>query len=64
MIDQHPEVRGYLGTTPATLAVPLREIGQELVRLAAAWCAGQEPPSLTRVPMRWTSGTTLAQPMN
>ncbi|MEM1098609.1 MAG: substrate-binding domain-containing protein [Planctomycetota bacterium] len=59
VIDQYPEVPSMLGVQPATLEVPLVEIGRTLVRLAAGWVEDQAPPSLTKLPMVWRDGDTL-----
>ncbi|MEM1026633.1 MAG: GntR family transcriptional regulator [Planctomycetota bacterium] len=62
MIDQYPDVPKMLGFRPATLEVPLEEIGRTLVRLAADWVAGKKPRSLTKLPMRWIPGESLGSP--
>ncbi|MEM7576950.1 MAG: GntR family transcriptional regulator [Planctomycetota bacterium] len=59
VIDQYPEVPSMLGMQPATMKVPLEEIGQTLVKLSAQWCAGEQPPSLTKLPMGWIDGDSL-----
>ncbi len=60
VIDLHPEVPRMLGMPPASAALPLREIGRKVVELASAWCDGQAPASLTRLPLTWIEGPTLA----
>ena len=60
IIDRHPEVSRMLGMTPACAVLPLREMGRTVVKLADAWCKGESPPSLTKLPMMWEDGETLS----
>ncbi|MEM1099731.1 MAG: LacI family DNA-binding transcriptional regulator [Planctomycetota bacterium] len=60
VIDMHPDMETMLGVEPAAAVLPLREIGRKAVELAAAWRDGTPPPAITKIPMSWQTGPTLA----
>ncbi|MEM6392408.1 MAG: substrate-binding domain-containing protein [Planctomycetota bacterium] len=60
LIDQHPEAEFMLGMRPACVELPLQEMGRRAAELSVAWCSGQAPPSLTKLPMKWSPGPSLA----
>jgi DNA-binding LacI/PurR family transcriptional regulator len=59
-IDLHPDVEQVMGVRPAGALLPLREMGRKAVELAAAWRDGNPPPAITKLPMTWQDGPTLA----
>lgn len=60
--DQHPEAPFWMqGQQPATVALPLEEIGRELTNLSLAMIQGRAIKPSQRIPCRLVPGCTVRQ---
>ncbi|HYO08387.1 MAG TPA: GntR family transcriptional regulator [Tepidisphaeraceae bacterium] len=61
--DQHPNTAAWLGgVAPATLVIPLGEMGRRLAQMARAIHEGREVAGTTLVPCDFTPGQSTAPP--
>lgn len=60
--DQHPEVKRWLGgVRPATIELPLRQIGRTVASMARQIVEGLEVPAATALPCVFTPGDTIVR---
>jgi LacI family transcriptional regulator len=58
--DQHPEVKRWLGgVRPATIELPLRQIGRTVASMARQFVDGQKVPRETALPCVFSPGETI-----
>jgi DNA-binding LacI/PurR family transcriptional regulator len=58
--DQHPEVKRWLGgVRPATIELPLRQIGRTVAAMARQLVEGQDVPAETALPCVFSPGETI-----
>jgi LacI family transcriptional regulator len=57
--DQHPDIPGWLGVAPTTMAIPLKEIGRQLVTSARVLADGGHVEPFVELPCKLSIGKSV-----
>jgi LacI family transcriptional regulator len=57
--DQHPDIPGWLGITPTTMAIPLKQIGRQLVHSAKILAEGGHVEPFVELPCQLSVGASV-----